>query len=535
MSRSVAIAVVCALGFGLVACGKDDSPSDNSAAGTSGVAGANGAMGGANATGGSSGVTGNESGTTGGATMTMTGGGAGGATGGTSAGNGGAGAGGADGGAGTGGAGDPAVWAMMGYDQNNNYHNPFETKLTVENAPMLTEKWVFTVGGYPPGSPVVAEGKVFVMATGGTYAIDLQEGTMVWAKTNITGTATLAYADGAIYAHTTPGANLYKLDAATGEVLWGPVQTYAQSGADGTSSPIVAGGKVFVGHCTGNEIFVAEPIQSSSHGGVEAFDAETGDSIWSYKTTEGMENGAMVWSTVSVDLDASMVFATTGNNYRVAGPNSDAFHAINIADGTREWVQQVRAGDVWVLGLAGGSQDTDFGANPILANIGDRKVVAAGDKGSAFWVLDRVTGEIIWNREDLSSSHTPANGGMLNNGAFDGDRFYVASNQPPGASVLHAMNAADGMDAWPAKTLNKIVWGTLTVANGVLTVPVGTELHLYNAATGDMLNMFETGGTIAAGGASIVDGMVIVKSGLSYPLDASALPNNQIHAYGLPD
>src|SRR5262249_46038718 len=163
-----------------------------------------------------------------------------------------------------------------------------------------------------------------------------------------------------------------------------------------------------------------------------------------YTVPDSGENGAMVWSTVAVDLDANVVFAATGNNYTMAGENSDSIHAINLGEGDRKWKNQVRSGDHWTLQTnATGSLDTDFGANPILAVIDGKKVVADGDKASAFWVLDRETGDLLWHREDLSSSHTPANGGMLMNGAFDGKYFYVASNQPPGASVLHALDPSN--------------------------------------------------------------------------------------------
>ena len=95
--------------------------------------------------------------------------------------------------------------------------------------------------------------------------------------------------------------------------------------------------------------------------------------------------------------------------------------------------------DTWsLLGVPTGP-DTDFGANPILTEIDGRQVVGDGTKGSTFHVFDRKTGEIIWERKDLSSSHTQANGGVLMNGATDGKRFYVVSNQPPGAGLLHAL------------------------------------------------------------------------------------------------
>ena len=73
------------------------------------------------------------------------------------------------------------------------------------------------------------------------------------------------------------------------------------------------------------------------------------------------------------------------------------------------------------------------------------------------------------------------------------------------------------------------------VANGLLVVPVDTELIILDAATGDELKRFDTGGTIAAGAAAIADGKIVVKSGLEYPLSlyATVTTNNEIHCYGL--
>ena len=108
----------------------------------------------------------------------------------------------------------------------------------------------------------------------------------------------------------------------------------------------------------------------------------------------------------------------------------------------------------------------------------------------------------------------PANGGVLSTG-IDGTYFYVVANQPPNTALLHALDPAQqGADAWPAIMIPSTVWGAPSVANGVLVVPAGTALNFYNAKTGDKLNSFETGGTIAAGAAAIVDGRVIVQSGL---------------------
>jgi outer membrane protein assembly factor BamB len=465
-------------------------------------------------------------------------------TGGTDPGSGGTdpGTGGTDPGSGTGTGTDPGsggtdpggpVWSHMGFDERNWYFNPNETTLSVENASSLVEKWRFTVAGYPPGTPVVGGGKVFVHATGGVYALDFGTGAELWHRDDLPGTASVAWEPGFIYVHDAQ-AGLWKLNAADGTTVWGPVVTYTLDGCDGTSSPVLAGDKVVVGHsCGALEVSLSA---GGAQGGVEAHLKADGGKAWSYTTVEGGEDGAMVWSTVGVDLATSTVYASTGNNYTTAGANSDAIHALDLETGMRKWKSQVRSGDVWSL-AAFTNLDTDFGANPIVADVGGQTVVAAGDKGSAFWGLDAASGTTLWSREQLSPSRDQAHGGILMNGAFDGQYYYAVSNDSAGgASVLHAMDPADGLaDIWPARTFSgKFAWGAPSLANGLLVVPIDAELHVLNAATGEELTMFDTGGTIAAGAAAIVGGQIIVQSGLSYQLDNSVKNNNQIIAYGLP-
>lgn len=425
------------------------------------------------------------------------------------------------------------VWAMMGYDAKNNYFNPDEHTLNADNAGTLEEKWRFMVGGFPAGAPAIANGTVFVTATGGTYALRLDTGEMIWNRDDIAGTASPAYRDGALYVHA-QDASLYRLDAKDGSTVWGPVRTYALKPCDGTSSPILAKDKVLVGHSCGvAEVTSGSADQVVARGGVEAFSLDDGSNVWTYYTVpESGENGAMVWSSVAIDLEAGVVFAGTGNNYTMSGEHSDAIHAIDLATGERKWFQQVRTGDTWSFTNPTTGPDFDFGANPILAEVDGKKIVADGDKGGTFWALDRETGQILWSRTDLSSSHNQTNGGVLNNGGFDGKHFYVVSNQDPNSAQLHALNPSDGTDAWDPQMINTHVWGAPSIANGILATPAGSALNIYNAATGEMLNSFETGGSIA-GAPAIVDGKIVVKSGMTYIFDSSAMNNNLVICYGL--
>jgi outer membrane protein assembly factor BamB len=429
----------------------------------------------------------------------------------------------------------PDEWTMMGGDARNRYFNAGEDVLSVANAGTLVEKWRFTVLGYPPGSPVIADGKVFVMATGGSYALDLQSGAKLWERLDLSGTASVAYDGGFVYLHTR-AAELHKVDAATGMTVWGPKKTYDLASCDGTSSPIVGAGKVVVGHSCG-----AREVTNSaagSRGGLTAHDTETGDKVWQHFTVPASgEDGAMVWSSVAIDVAAGTVFATTGNNYTVGGANSDSIRALDLASGEMpaKWVTQVRQNDVWSYVGGGSGEDSDFGANPILAEVDGRDVVAAGDKAAAFWMLDRETGAILWSRDDLSASHNAANGGVLMNGAFDGRHFYVVSNDPDaGASVLHKLDPANGGSSVWTKTYPDVTWGAPSLANGVLLVPINEELLVLNAETGDTLTSFNTGGTIGGGAAAIAQGRVVVKSGLTFIFADNAINNNEVICYGLP-
>jgi len=438
----------------------------------------------------------------------------------------------------------PARWTMMGYDARNHYLQPNEKKLKIANASELKEHWRIQTSGFPAGSPVIVDGKVYISATGGMLAVDLDTGRELWTQPEVRGTATPAYHEGFLYMHASAGAKLYKLNAEDGSIVWGPIATYPENtSCDGTSSPIVAGDLVLVGHSCGGAEVSGGPAQAAAKGGVEALSMEDGSRVWTYWTVpEEGETGAMVWSTVGVDLDSKVVFATTGNNYTVAGGNSDAFHAIDLETGERKWVTQVREGDLWSIDstrmVFGTGKDTDFGANPTLAEIDGRAVVAAGDKAGAFWVLDRETGEIIWKHEELTPSFAANTGGVLMNGAFDGKNFYVVSNDPenmPPDSLLHVLDGKTGEDVIEPKRLDGLVWGAPSIANGLLFVPVNSKLYVLDKDSLEELAQFETGGTIASGAAAVVDGRVVVKSGLQYGFGVELKDNHEVVCFGIGD
>jgi len=410
---------------------------------------------------------------------------------------------------------------MLGYDLASSYTNRAETTLSRENAHRLRSFWELEARGQVYGTPVAVDGTVYATSTGAIYAFDGDTGAVLWQRTDFGATSSLAYRDGTLWVHDL-GAMLRALDAATGEQLWS-TRTDAHPLATGLSSPIVFEGYVVVG-LSSNEIV---RDNATFRGGVAAFDTETGQQLWRDYTADPPHNGASVWSTVSIDPEARMVFAGSGQNYTgEAGPGSDAIFALDLDTGRRLWTTQTVEGDVFTP-INPRGPDADFGANPILFAAGGRKLVGAGQKNGMFWALDRATGAVVWQRKLGPGS--PLTGGVLNNGAFDGTRLLVANNGG-GFGTLFALDPADGAIVWE-RALPGWVWAPITTANGVGVVASDTDLYGFDTDTGADLFVFPTAGTIA-GGASIAHGRVHFGSGMQHIVGTTG---RMLHVLALPD
>jgi polyvinyl alcohol dehydrogenase (cytochrome) len=309
----------------------------------------------------------------------------------------------------------------------------------------------------------------------------------------------------------------------------------------GFSSPIVFEQYVVVGSSSSEEAEVAD--NASFRGGVVAFDRDTGAELWRYYTAEAPFNGVAVWSTVSIDPESRTVYATTGNNYtEEAGPTSDSILALDLDTGAVKWITQLTEGDVFTI-LNPRSPDSDFGANPMLFDATiegeQRQLVGAGQKSGVYWVLDRTSGEVIWSQ--AVSPGSALIGGILNNGAYDGERIVVAgstgTSESPGSEPskdgeqrarLAALDPVSGDFLWD-RQIRAWVWAPLTIANGVAFVAVDTDLDAVDAATGERLFTFATDGTITSAPA-IVDGRVYFGSGISYFVGEN---DNTFYALGL--
>lgn len=459
------------------------------------------------------------------------------------------GAGGAPGTGGIGGAPPTARWPGLGYDLSSSYHNTAETTLSPATVSGLSARWKTTQHGMVNGAAAVAGDLVYVLSDTGTYAFRASSGQVVWQNTFIRGTSSPTYSEGVLFVNDSTSL-LHALNAATGQELWqAKIDPHPQ--ASGMSSPVVHGRYVIVGSSSTDEI--NNLGFSTFRGAVVAYDRSTGQQIWRRYTVDAPFNGGAVWSSVSVDPELGLVFATNGNNYTGQASNtSDAIFALRLSDGGLVWLTQLTSGDVYTT-TRPTSPDYDFGTNAILleATIAGqrRKLVAAGQKSGMFWALDRQTGAVIWSRQVSPGSGLI--GGIFNNGAYDGERILVAGNlgvsgapggEPangesnpnttpkptPGTSVLRALDPATGAVIWE-RQLPAWVWSPITIAGGVGFVGYETQLQAFDVRTGAKLFNYKAAGTITSAPV-VADGAVYFGSGLVF---YAGHPDRTFHALSL--
>jgi outer membrane protein assembly factor BamB len=398
-------------------------------------------------------------------------------------------------------------WPMMGYDLGSTYFNSAETVLTKENAANLEQAWTVDLGGNVYGAPLQVGDKIYASGPGTVRAFDVMGGEL-WRKT-FSSTGSLSYADGKLYLNTTSG-QVVAIDAATGDMLWSK-QPDTQR-ADGTSSAIVAGDVVLVGGSSGG----VELSTGQFRGYLAALNRMTGDVAWNTPTVPATAKGAAIWSTASADLAAGRAYASTGNNYGApATDTSDSIIAFDLATGEIIWKNQRTANDTFSLGGTG--PDYDFGANPVLyETLVDgvmTQMVSAGAKSGAAHGLRRDTGEEVWTRS-LCSGMANGSQGIFTNSTWTGKYMLFACNEG-GPATLYALDGATGDIAW-MRPLQGLVWGRMSVANGVGFVGTGTTLEVFDVDTGAVIKSFPSKGGTLAGTITIRNGRVAYGEGLSW-------------------
>jgi len=306
------------------------------------------------------------------------------------------------------------------------------TKLNTKNVQELRPVWSFSFGGEKQrgqeSQPLVKDGVMYVTGSySRVFAIDVKTGDELWEYNarlpdgimpccDVINRGVALYDDLVIFG--TLDAKLVALNKDTGKTVWKKTVSDYQEGYSLTAAPMIVKGKVITG-VSGGEFGVV--------GKVEAYDAKTGDLVWTRPTVEGhmgyiykdgkkVENGisggkpgqtwpgdlwktggAATWLGGYYDPDTDSILIGTGNpapwnSHMRPGDNlfSSSRLAIDPDDGKIKWHFQTTPHDGW-----------DFdGVNELISfdyKDGGKTVKAAAtaDRNGFFYVLNRENGDFI--------------------------------------------------------------------------------------------------------------------------------------------
>jgi len=436
----------------------------------------------------------------------------------------------------------PFEWPVFNHDDRNARANRLERSISPDTVDRLAPRWRVDGLSAVTSTPAVVKGVVYFGDWSGVvHARRASDGTELWSRQlgSAIRPSPLVTRD-RVYVPESNG-QLHALRRDTGDVVWSAaLDTQPLLSID--SSPVLAGNTIVIGVAS-FEQGIKKP-DYTFRGSIVGLDADTGQTRWRVYMTQNDATagaGVSVWSSAAVDEARKLVFIGTGQTYeQPASPRGDSLIAIDYRTGRVAWVHQFTAGDVFTVAGGGPGPDADVGASPNLFSIRGREVVGVGQKNGVYHVLDRQTGETVWEVQLTRGSPL---GGVMVTAAVDDGVIYVNSNKwrafgifsgvnsPLDTSSTFALDARDGTILWE-KAMPAPMFGAMTVANGVVYQgTIDGTVHALSAADGRELWHDQPGGGIA-GGFSVSDGMLYVGRGFWF-FAPPATPTGGLVAYAV--
>jgi len=331
-------------------------------------------------------------------------------------------------------------WSSHGYDRAESRYVP-HTIINSENAHKLGFAWEFRdfiVRGRTnrgnEATPLMVDGVLYFSGPWSVvYAVDARTGKQLWVyDPDVPGqwarkaccdmvNRGVAIVKGRLYIGTTHGY-LDAVDLKTGKRVWRTDTLIdRQKSYTITGAPRIADDKIIIGN-GGAELGV--------RGYVSAYDRVTGELVWRFYTVPGEPGtpdehpeitdarktwstdtkwqfglGGTVWDSMVYDPDLNWVYIGVGNgspwpawSRSPVGENEERLDnlflssilALDANTGRLQWHYQTTPGDSW---------DYTATQHMILANISikgkSRKVIMQAPKNGFFYVMDRLTGELL--------------------------------------------------------------------------------------------------------------------------------------------
>ncbi|MEN8161344.1 MAG: PQQ-dependent dehydrogenase, methanol/ethanol family, partial [Myxococcota bacterium] len=323
---------------------------------------------------------------------------------------------------------EPGSWLSYGRGYAEQRYSPL-SHIDDTNVGELGLAWAYETGSKRglEATPLVVDGVIYTTSSWSVvHAVDARTGEALWrhdpevprrygsiACCDVVNRGVALYR-GRVLVGTLDG-RLLALDAETGEVLWSVLTVDPSRPYTITMAPRVVKGNVIIGN-GGAEFGV--------RGYVSAYDAMTGRLVWRFYTVPGnprlgFENpalehaattwtgewwevggGGTVWDSIAFDPELDLLYVGTGNGspwsrYIRSPEGGDNLYVSSILalrpdTGELVWHYQTTPGDNW---------DYTSTQHMLLADLeidgAPRKVLMQAPKNGFFYVLDRVTGELL--------------------------------------------------------------------------------------------------------------------------------------------
>ena len=451
-------------------------------------------------------------------------------------------------------------WPNSGYTLDGNRY--VTSTITADNVAQLAPAWTTQIAdtGEQEAAPIIVGGTMYVSTPhNSVLALDPATGALKW-DASYTPSAVLDFAvnrgvsiaNGKVFI-ATQDCHVRALDATTGKQLWSTVGCSLQANNWYSMATYVYNKMLLVGVAGGD---------FGGNGSVQAFSVDDGKKLWQWDTIPGpgqpghetwpgnswKHGGAALWGGLAVDPATNTLYIAPGNpapdfyNGNRKGKNlyADSVVALDIsgAQPKLKWYYQITDTDV---------HDADPAMPPVLfdssANGQPQALLAEGDKGGNFVILDRTSGKVLQrlavaHQAGLNEEPTPQgkeacpnHGGGVewNGGAYDPTTnyfivpvtqecgiFFVYAVQPPwqqgqnyhggpmakrqdGTGLVNAVDVATGKIAWQTPLPYPAQGGaTLTSTGLTFTSDLAGNLYALDTKTGKQLWTYATHTAIVA-------------------------------------
>jgi len=226
----------------------------------------------------------------------------------------------------------PNGWPFAGIDLNNSHWASAESILNSQNVGGLTVKWTFTTQNDVSATPSVDSTGGYVYFpdwSGNLYKLNAATGAIVWTQgminyglspgvisrttPTLSGSTVIIGASASLTTGKPVGAYLLALNSSDGSLIWCTLLD-PNMHAISTASPIIYNGIAYVGVSSREE----GQTDPTFRGSLVAISLVNGQILWQTYFVPPTYSGAPVWSSTPViDVARSQIYVTTGNNYLV--------------------------------------------------------------------------------------------------------------------------------------------------------------------------------------------------------------------------